>query len=302
MNKRITAIQSALTLALFNTPVTFSQSLCMGWYQIDFELGDCVENIFVDTISNPDNIWQVGLPFKSEFNATSFDSEKGIVTDLAMTYPVNDTSAFYWSHPLTGFDVDLLWGGLEYYVDSDSSNDYGLFEFSPDNGISWFDLINNPFFDDKIDWWNKPVLTGSSSGWVATSFNFDPWDSFSFASTYNITVDDTMQFRFTFISDSLAETKDGLAFRNFEISDFWWGIEESQVHSLSIAPNPATNVVRFIDLPTGLNHVYIYDICGRLILQTEIIDNALNVSELPPGIYQINLFSADKAYIARLVK
>ena len=45
----------------------------------------------------------------------------------------------------------------EYYVNSDSLTDFGLIEFSPDNGTTWIDLINDTTYANDL-WWNSPKL------------------------------------------------------------------------------------------------------------------------------------------------
>ena len=44
-----------------------------------------------------------------------------------------------------------------------------MIEYSPDNGITWLDMINDELFDWSSD---KPVLTGSSD-WSCFFVSFD---------------------------------------------------------------------------------------------------------------------------------
>ena len=46
-----------------------------------------------DTASNPDNIWQVGIPQKATINL-AFSEPRCIITDTTDSYPTNDTSSF----------------------------------------------------------------------------------------------------------------------------------------------------------------------------------------------------------------
>jgi len=88
-------------------------------------------------------------------------STNAIITDTINPYPINDTSVFTVIHKV---NLALAHKGKmalsgHYKVDSDSLKDYGLIEYSPDNGITWLDMINDELFDWSSD---KPVLTGSS--------------------------------------------------------------------------------------------------------------------------------------------
>ena len=89
MKKLITILA---VLMLTNT--TFAQ-----WeYFIDFDSPNSQNNhIIIDTISNPDNIWQIGVPSKTIFDS-AYSLTHAIVTDTLNAYPVNDTSSL---HPRT---------------------------------------------------------------------------------------------------------------------------------------------------------------------------------------------------------
>lgn len=60
----------------------------------------------------------------------------------------------------------IINGKVVNYNNSDSLNDYRMIEFSPDNGITWIDLLNDTEYSSYYYWQPpKPVLTGNSNGW-----------------------------------------------------------------------------------------------------------------------------------------
>lgn len=164
-----------LGLLLSITSLSLGQRATDYWFSINFDDQYNLEHLFIDTVSNPNNIWKIGAPNKTIFTTAS-SLANALVTDLNNPYPTNDTSTFIitivaegqgfeWPHTVT------LAG--KYYVNSDTLTDYGKIEFSPDNGVSWVDLLNDTVFFDTTGYrfWNwdeyndKPVLTGNSNEW-----------------------------------------------------------------------------------------------------------------------------------------
>ena len=154
----------------------FSSASLMGISQIQYNSYDLnpSETIFYrDTISNPNCIWQVGQPDKNTFSS-AFSGNNVIITDTINPYPINDTSSFVIKHQVGG--GYLMGGGASYValsgrykVNSDTLNDYGKIEFSPNNGVDWV-LIS----DDTTsvnNWENWPrinsiiTLTGETTEW-----------------------------------------------------------------------------------------------------------------------------------------
>ena len=225
----------------------FSQWFCDDWsYQIYFDDSTCLERIHIDTIADTNNIWQIGIPQKTVFNSAHSPS-KVIITDTINAYPTNDTSVFVVKHAVTE------WGGymngshaaslMGYYqVDSDSLNDMGFLEYSPDNGITWIDLVNDTTYNASYSWGSsKPVLTGSSNGWQWIYVNVAP-----LGLVFPISTGDTVQYRFTFTSDSIADSKDGLMFDSFSFEDWVEEIAENHlIYQSKAFPNPSSGQVNF---------------------------------------------------------
>lgn len=175
-------------------------------------------NLYIDSVNNPNNSWQVGMPQKTTFT-TSYSVPNVLVTDTVNPYPANDTSAFYIGYTTTEPSASIHWEhwdlSFKYAVDSDSLTDRGFIEFSTDNGITWIDLINDPAYANYVSWWvsgsgnTPPVLTGSSGGWKSAVAILD-----FLAIALNIPEGTFIQWRFSFISDAVQNNRDGLMYDN----------------------------------------------------------------------------------------
>ena len=121
--------------------IVIGQGLNCHDFGFTFENDYCISQLTIDILSNPNNLWQIGKPQKAVFNS-SHSSPNAIITDSINTYPPNDTSLFIARKlAFSGFEyhyVAALYGN--YFVNSDTLNDFGIIEFSPDNGTTWIDL------------------------------------------------------------------------------------------------------------------------------------------------------------------
>jgi hypothetical protein len=174
----------------------------------------------------------------------------------------------------------------QYFVNSDTLTDYGKIEFSPDNGTTWIDMLN-----DTISWWywpefDKPVLTGNSNQWEYFWVNLA-----DLGFLYGVHDGDTVQYRFTFISDNIQTNKDGLMYDDLHFEDWVEGIEEvgfTLIKSKSF-PNPADNelTITFNNELNSSFEIYLFDALGKQIYKSTTHSNSVNVSvnDLKKGIY-----------------
>lgn len=173
----------------------------------------------IDTAAG--NLWQVGPPQKGLFNA-AHSSPNVIVTDTLATYPTGNSSSFTLKAPLWSF-----WGWnvffLRFYhaLDTDTLMDGGFLEVSWDNGLTWTNIYDDwmmplnienfyestwqPFMADTLP--NGQMgysgrTGGVTSGleWVYSSFCWEP---------IGFPLGDSLFVRYTFVSDSLSEYRDG---------------------------------------------------------------------------------------------
>ena len=217
-------------------------------------------NVSVDT----NGIWQIGTPQKTSF-INAFSPALVIVTDTLNSYPANDTSAFEITHAGNGG----MWGThtlvLSGYYSADiAAGDSGKIEFSPDNGLSWVNILDDPFYDPYLDWFTtKPNLTADSTGWQYFSVNLA-----YLGSIFPSGVFDTVKFRFTFISDSIPESKDGLMYDNLDFVDYVESISDrEEIGQLQVVPNPSngSNTVSISTRGINLRKVQITDMYGSVV-------------------------------------
>lgn len=205
-----------------------------AWW-LDFEdLQLNSERVHIDTIGG--NSWSIGAPNKAVFSS-AYSSSNVIVTDTLNPYPINDTSSFIITHLASG-GWDYGYPGITiegwYNVDSDTLTDYGYLEFSHDLGLTWYSLdsVNNhgccAGAGELI-----PTLTGRSDGWEKFRYCICQPDTVSY--------EDTIYYRFTFISDNIHTNKDGLMFDSFIFEDWVENIEENSKNS-----NP--KLIRIVDI------------------------------------------------------
>jgi hypothetical protein len=267
----------------------------MGVYENDIR-----HKIFIDSISNSNNIWHIGAPQKALLSS-ALSAPNVIITDTANFYPMNDTSSFILSHVADlGFSmVNQMVISGSYAVYSDTLTDIGSIEFSPNNGGLWIDL-NNPLSyaaNVVFNTGTAPVLSGNSNGWKQFSIlltGFNP--------TFNIQYGDTVLWRFTFKSDGIQTNKDGIMFDSLYVWDVPpIGIQMNNTEEKKVRtyPNPAkTNI--YFDFKKKLEGAYlikVYSTLGKYINEMMITDTkkelSIDIKNYPEGIY---LFSIqDKA-------
>jgi hypothetical protein len=259
------------------------------WYTciITFDNDSCWESpYYAVDIPPSNNIWQVCVPHKTVFDS-AFYSFHAILTDSAGPYPVNDTSRFIIKFIIPSGCGCVPVIGAHYKFDSDSLNDFGQVEFSLDHGTTWFNAlaISDPYWITP-----KPVLTGRIHQWTEFAA-FIP----------NYITDDTIYYRFTFISDSIQTNQEGWMLDDILLLDHVEGIGETgSRNEINIYPNPAHNIITLSGKAFNAKiDVSIYDMLGQLCMQETIDKNNedIDISSLGKGIYMVrvlyqNTFSA----------
>lgn len=229
---------------LLSMMLTFISANLFGqWEYSLFNFDDALQgtefsSLSIDTVSNPNCSWQIGIPAKTVF-ASAHSVPKAMITDTLNPVPANDTSTFYVSQRIiipvlkkteVPFFRLLFW----FQTDGDST-DFGKVEVSCDHGQTWADLLAD---QEGCTWLEpKPTLYGSTNGWQ--KFNLDmslypelPWGT---------TGDDRVLFKFTYITDSNPSPRDGWMIDDIWIdADFGDGIAEVENPQLiTVYPNPA---------------------------------------------------------------
>lgn len=184
----------------------------------NYTMSDPQPVLNIDFNLNPNNIWQIGSPQKTVLN-NSFSTPNVIITDTLNTYPINDTSSFTIESTALQSSSSVNWYhfnlSFKYFVDSDTLVDFGIIEFSPDNGVTWIDLINDPTYSSYLEWTLNnslgipPTLTGASNEWMEANVNMR-----DLGVLLDIQPGNIFMWRFSFISDAFQNNRDGLMYDN----------------------------------------------------------------------------------------
>jgi hypothetical protein len=294
-----------LILLTLSTLFSFGQVQCDGIAMLEYLYFDGGSNpldysLQIDTVSNPNNIWHVGAPQKNVINS-AYSLPNVIITDTINSYPTNDTSVFIIKQiDQGGYSI---WQAAElagyYKVNSDSLHDFGTIEISLDQGTTWINLVTDTTYSSYYNWLTpKPTLTGNSNGWQNFWIFLAP-----LGQVFNVNMGDTIFIRFTFISDSIADNLDGLAYDNFQYCNGAEGIEERlNENFLVIYPNPATDILSINRrTKSEKESVKIFSYTGQLLYEnndfkTKSID--LKKLNLAPGLYFLK-YSDMKDYALR---
>lgn len=283
-------------LAINFSIVCFSQTVNVNVF-FDDPVHMYQDYIEIDTVSNPNNIWQIGQANKPLFNtATTWGGWKVLITDSVNSYPINDTSYFYFKHRwcidgMNSIRSFVLAG--EVWVDTDSLNDFGIIEFSSDDGASWMDLTTDTSLNTYMEYLGPP-LTGASAGW----YSFYVWcDDL----TANLTVcPEDIIFRFGMISDSLADGKDGIMFSYLEFSAGLTAVHELEETQNLVFPNPAANTL-YLNSASSNQFISaeIIDLQGNIVSYSQGMSlRSIDISGLETGIYVLKIELSDGAFVS----
>lgn len=295
-----------LTLVVCTTTISAQIEIdeCVGGFYFDNEIPP-FEYLYIDSINNPQNIWQIGVPEKDNISLP-YTPYVSIVTDTMLPYPANDTSSFivavchFSQYGFAPYVAVSNWE-LNYYLDSDTLNDFGIIEISVDQGGTWWDILT-------AGWtYGDTVLTGSLGRKATIKFDptFAPKEDFEnylvdITNNFAISID-TMWIKFTFISDEIPEEKMGWVIESLTSSQgLFSSVDDIKANSFRIKtfPNPANNI---INLQIENEDIADYDIqfftpTGQLIYQTSIQNDhqkEIDVSNFPKGIYHYVVTNLD---------
>jgi hypothetical protein len=255
---------------------------------VDFENPEYITAVSIDSVTYPENLWQIGPPQKPGFDLV-ISQPNAIVTDTLNPYPANSVSSFTIMNQVSlGFYYDLVFLLGYYFVQSDSLNDFGTLEFSPDNGATWIDLISDTLYPANFQWMGlKPVLTGNSYGW-------HPFEMLlaDIGSIFPLQIGDTVLYRFKFMTDNTFDNLGGLMFDDICFGEFIEGISETQFKPVmtTIFPNPSKEHfnISFENPRSCLFELAVYDEQSHRIITIENIGGhsmVLDASSLQPGVY-----------------
>lgn len=274
-----------------DTIYTFAWTPYMGYFY-DLNDRDTISKYFYIDTTQSNNIWQLGTPSKTIFN-TAYSPPLALVTDTLNTYPNNNTSSF-------SFTVwtNCNWFSIFFWhkIHTDSLEDGGIIEYSIDGGTTWNNIINSGYtlwnFYSNSDTIssnsNKPGFTGTYN-WISSGFD-------------GPVLNNTVEYRFTFTSDSINNNKDGWIIDDISISGIMVGINEVIENStIQVFPNPTSDFISVkISETTRFEELAIKDILGRTIVTTN--HATINLAHLETGIYFAEITTDKGKFTKQIVR
>jgi hypothetical protein len=258
-------------------------------------------------------IWQVGIPHKTKFNV-AFKGQRAIVTDTVFAYPSNNSSHFDLKVGKFNFG-QYFFGNLFFQInhklDTDTLRDGGYISISYDGGATFTNIISDTLrkidLSPARDYYNRSKnlytradtlfngeygFSGTSEDWITTRF---AWHNLPAApNKEKVTQNDTLILRFTFVSDSIDNPKDGWMIDDITLYSCYLGsgIEDINVANLNLYPNPAEHTVQ-LDFNRVANYTLsLVNTLGELCISKTIKNlnkEVLEIQHLPSGIYFIYL-------------
>lgn len=239
------------------------------YYTQYFEGADtsAYEAILIDIDPDSSNTWQIGRPQKMIFDSAA-TLLNAIITDTINFYPSNDTSSFIAKIYLNGFNWGIFALQWKQKLDMDMDFDGGIIEYSVDTGHTWENVFNDPYVYNfyGFETANQDTLTGGEYAFSGTDTTWrDIWLCFDMSWLYDIGYYDTVMFRFTLLSDSIDNSKEGWLIDNMlaHITYIHTVKETDDDTYLKVYPNPANDIV----------HIEAEKIMGyHIIEQMELLD------------------------------
>ncbi len=250
------------------------------------------------------NVWQIGRPHKHYFDS-AFSRPKVLVTDTSLPYPIKNTSRFSFKIPELSFSRSMLVLQWIQKIDMDSARDGGYLEYSCDKGKTWTNGFSSKYVYNFYGFnaANKMILANGDTAFSGTDSTWrDVWFCLNLNALPPV---DTLQFRFTFLSDSINHNREG------------WMIDNMNAHINTLHPvNEVKNDPYFTVYPrltTGtiyiklkpennskIQEAQLYDESGRLVASYKIGpgDSYINIGDHATGWYnlRINTNTISKIY------
>lgn len=281
---------------------------------IDFEKPDSL--LIIN--NTHDNVWEIGKPGKCTCSS-AHSGEKAIMTDTIDFYPSNNKSAFQ----ITITDTNLIFGkvylGFWHKYNVESGKDGGYIELSFDNGKSWENIVNyynhlseNMYSKNSLIFDSIPAFSGYIGNWTYSELIME-WivAKKSMPPDWGFGPNDTLLFRFTFLSDSIDSFLSGWAIDDIYIS-VYNPVENisKDIYSddlIKIYPNPINqySVLEFNLPEKSIYDVEIIEITGRVVQRYNRIDSkiiSLNNGIYSPGIYYVCLINTQNNVVEQYKK
>jgi hypothetical protein len=226
------------------------------------------------------NIWQIGTPSKTVFNA-AYSAPLALITDTLNTIPPANMSSF----GFTLYTDDVTTISFWHRINCDSLSSGGVVEYSTDGGLSWNNIVASPY--TLSNFYSPASLITSNTG--QAGFTGTSGWTYSTISGYALNF---VKFRFTFSTDMSVTTKDGWMIDDISVNTIGTGMQENgDEFSVEVFPNPAASQVniRYHFTAGETTQFEIYNLVGEKVLGQELNGQhgiySLNLGNLETGAY-----------------
>ncbi|OFY07997.1 MAG: hypothetical protein A2W93_02625 [Bacteroidetes bacterium GWF2_43_63] len=289
LETRLDAFQIETSTGLFpGMPLPFELSISNGIYTVRDTLQKVFgwpAVVFTDSAQSMAN-WSGGWATTS----SDFVSSPSSFTDSpGGSYSNYTSSTITLTLPVSTMMAEMAW--VEFYAkwDIEEGYDYCVFEISTDNGSTWIPQCGKYTSRGSADQLpNEPLYDGTQSSWVKEYIDLSDYLLMN------------LKFRFRLESDSYEE-RDGFYFDDFTLNIIQSvGMEETELNTLKLYPNPATNELYVSNVSLG--NYFISDVSGNIVQQGVCENGKLNISNLAQGLYFITVIENEKRMHAKFVK
>ncbi len=265
-------------------------------------------SIFIHLDTSSTNIWQIGKPKKALFDSAA-TVPNALVTDTSNFYPPNNISVAGFSVYKGPFFPGILAIQWKQKLDMNHKLDGGIIEFSLDSGTTWSNAFNNPYVYNFYGYDLKNVDT-LANGKVAFSGTDSTWRDIWLCYDQSwLSQSDSLMVRFTFISDSVNNNKEGWIIDNLTVHPtFVHTISEvKQEEYLVASPNPTSGKIQILAQKLDQFHLFekmeLYNSDGRLVQEFGQSPTKfdLDISSHANGVYYLKVYSNVQTETLRIV-
>jgi len=292
------------TIFCFSVVLSMSQNRDLLWsWTYDF---DAVNENSIVVISQ-DSLWQIGRPQKINIDSAYSDT-LCLITDSVNVYPANDSSSiiFGFSYSYTGYN-DEMYITYKQKFDTDTISDFGKFEFSTSLSGPWIDFTiphQNLNYYIAYDTVNSFHPSGMSSGWIDFDVSIAMINAYNY---YGQLFTDSCFFRFTFVSDSIDNNKEGWAIDDIQIIVHYYPMSVNELaDELEVVcyPNPFDDyLILYHNEP--IEEISLFNLLGERIpflKQSSYKEIKLITGIVPAGMYWLKIKTNNQWVIKKVIR
>ncbi len=267
---------------------------------------------YIDTTGT--RLWKIGTTSKPYFSLGTGNSVS-IMTDTAMSYPVRADDYFvlrYYTY------ANGIFSFMHKY-NTTQGRDGGVVEYSIDTGKTWknalgscnmdgessvFSAILTENFYKKTDTLYNGLqgFSGNSGGWKKSRMQVYH-HPFAKNTATDTCVSNDVFIRFRFVSDSIADNKDGWLIDNIILErDEYSSVPLLAFEALQVYPNPVTDGIVYFPAMANSHryNISITSIAGK-VLYDEPYTTIVNLQNHPPGMYFYKVTNGQATYAGKII-